>query len=50
VHDVKVMAKEIGFPIRKLPENNSLCPSYGSNQNRKTSAYQIENKHNVVIL
>jgi hypothetical protein len=29
VYDIKVMAKEIGFPIRKLPENTSLYPIVG---------------------
>jgi len=35
VHDVKVMAKEIGLPIRKLPENTSLYPVMGQTKTRK---------------
>jgi len=29
VHDVKVMAEEIGLQIRKLPENNFALPIVG---------------------
>jgi hypothetical protein len=35
VHDVKVMAEEIGLPIRKLPKNISLYPIMGQTKTRK---------------
>jgi len=35
VHDVKVMAEEIGLPIRKLPKNTSLYPIMGKTKTRK---------------
>jgi hypothetical protein len=35
VHDVKVMAEEIGLPIRKLPEDTLLYPIVGQTKTRK---------------
>jgi hypothetical protein len=35
VHDVKVMAKEIGLPIRKLPKDTSLYPIMDQIKTRK---------------
>jgi len=35
VHDVKVMAEEIGLPIRKLSKDTSLYPIMGQTKTRK---------------
>jgi hypothetical protein len=35
VHDVKVMAEEIGLPIRKLPKDTSLYLIMGQTKTRK---------------
>jgi hypothetical protein len=35
VHEVKVMAKKIGLPIRKLPKDTSLDPIMGQTKTRK---------------
>jgi hypothetical protein len=35
VHDVKVMAEEIGLPIRKLPKDTSLYPIVGQTKTKK---------------
>jgi hypothetical protein len=35
VHEVKVMAEEIGLPIRKLPKDTSLDPILGQIKTRK---------------
>jgi hypothetical protein len=37
MHDVKVMAEQIGLPIRKLPKDTSLYPIMGQNKTRKLS-------------
>jgi hypothetical protein len=35
VHDVKVMAKKIGLPIRNLPKDTSLYPIMGQTKTRE---------------
>jgi hypothetical protein len=35
MHDVKVMAEQIGLPIRKLPKDTSLYPIMGQTKTRK---------------
>jgi hypothetical protein len=35
MHDVKVMAKQIGLPIRKLPKDTSLYPIIGQTKTMK---------------
>jgi hypothetical protein len=35
VHDVKVMAEQIGLPIRKLPKDTSLYLIIGQTKTRK---------------
>ena len=35
VHDVKVMAENIGLSIRKLPKDTSLYPTMGQTKTRK---------------
>ena len=50
LHDVKVMAKEIGFPIRKLLENTLLYLVVGQTKTRKFMLIGLETKHNVTIL
>jgi hypothetical protein len=35
VHDVKVMAENIGLSIRKLPKDTSLYPIMGQTKTRK---------------
>jgi hypothetical protein len=50
VHDVKVMAEEIGLPKKESPRKYFALSSCGSNQNQETSTYRIGNKHNVNIL
>jgi hypothetical protein len=44
------MAKEIGFPIRKLPENTSLYLVLAQIKTRKLLLTRLETKHNVTIL
>jgi hypothetical protein len=50
VHDVKVMAEEIGLPIRKLLENASLYPVVDQTKTRKLLLTRLETKHNVIVL
>jgi hypothetical protein len=35
MHDIKVMAEEIGLPIRKLLKDTSLYPIMGQTKTRK---------------
>jgi hypothetical protein len=49
VYDVKVIAEEIGFPIRKLLENTLLYPVMDQTKTRKTSAYRIGNQTQCVF-
>jgi hypothetical protein len=48
VHDVKIIAEEIGLPIRKLLENTLFYPIVG--QTRKLLLTGLETKHNVTVL
>jgi hypothetical protein len=50
VHDVKVMAEEIGLPIRKITENTSLYLVIGQTKTRKLLLTGLETKHNVTVL
>jgi hypothetical protein len=50
MHDVKVIAEEIGLPIRKLPENTSLYLVVGQTKTRKLLPTRVEIKHNVTVL
>jgi hypothetical protein len=50
VHDVKVIAKEIGLPIKKLLENTSLYLIVGQIKTRKLLLTGLENKYNVTVL
>jgi len=50
VHDVKVMAEEIGLPIRKIAENTSLYLVIGQTKTRKLLFTGLETKHNVTVL
>jgi hypothetical protein len=50
VHDVKVMAEEIGLPIRKFSQNTSLYLVVGQTKTRKLLLTRLETKHNVTIL
>jgi hypothetical protein len=50
VHDVKVMAEEIGLPIRKLLENASLYPVVDQTKTRKLLLTRLKTKHNVIVL
>jgi hypothetical protein len=50
LHDVKIVAKEIGLPIRKLPENTLLYPVVGQTKTKKLLLSELETKHNVTIL
>jgi len=50
VHDVKVMAEEIGLPIRKIAENTSLYLIIGQTKTRKLLLTGLETKHNVTVL
>jgi hypothetical protein len=50
VHNVKVMAEEIGFPIRKLPKNTSFYLIVGQTKTKKLLLTLLENKHNVTVL
>jgi hypothetical protein len=50
VLDVKVMAEEIGLPIRKLPENTSLYLVVGQTKTNKLLLTGLETKHNVTVL
>jgi hypothetical protein len=50
MHDVKVIVKEIGLPIRKLPENILLYPVMSLTKTRKLLLTGLETKHNVTIL
>jgi len=49
VHDVKVMAKEIGILIRKLPKNTLLYLVMGQTKTRKLLLTGLETKHNVIV-
>jgi hypothetical protein len=46
VHDVKVIAKKIGLPIRKLSENTLLYPIVGQTKTKKVLLTGLETKHN----
>ena len=50
MHDIKVMAEKIGFPIRKLLENSLLYPIMGQTKTRKLLLIGLKTKHNVIIL
>jgi hypothetical protein len=50
VLDVKVMAEEIGLPIRKLLENTSFYPVMGQTKTKKLLLTGLETKHNVTVL
>jgi len=48
--DVKVMAEEIGLPIRKLSKNIPLNPIVGQTKTKKLLLTKLETKQNVTIL
>jgi hypothetical protein len=50
VQDVKVMAEEIGLPIRKLLENTLIYPVIGQTKTRKLLLAGLETKHNITEL
>jgi hypothetical protein len=50
VLDVKVMAEEIGLPIRKLLENTLFYPVMGQTKTKKLLLTGLETKHNVTVL
>jgi hypothetical protein len=50
MHNVKVMPKEIGLPIKKLLENTSLYPVVGQTKTRKLLFTGLETKHNAIVL
>ena len=50
VHDVKAMAQEIGFPIRKLPENTLFYLIMGHTNTMKLLLTALETKYNVTVL
>ena len=50
VHDVKVMAEQIGLPIRKLPKDTSLYLIMGQTKTRKLLLTKLKVKHNVTVL
>ena len=50
LHDINVMAKEIGLPIRKLLKNTSLYSIVGETKTRKLLHTRLKTKHNVTIL
>ena len=50
VHDVKVMAEEIGLPIRKLPKNTSFYPIIGHTKIKKLLLIGLKTKQNVIVL
>jgi len=50
VHDIKVMAKEIGLLTRKFLENASLYPVVGQTKTKKLLLTGLETKYNVTVL
>ena len=50
MHDFKVMAEEIGLPIRKLRENTTLYSIMGQTKTRNLLLIELKTKHNVNIL
>jgi hypothetical protein len=49
VHVVKVVAEEIGLPIRKLLENTSLYPVVGQTKTIKFLFTGLETKYNATV-
>jgi len=50
VHDIKVMAEEIGLSIRKLPENTLIYLVVGQTKIRKLLLIGLKTKHNITVL
>jgi hypothetical protein len=50
VHDIKVMAKEIGLLTRKFLENASLYLVLGQTKTKKLLLTGLETKYNVTVL
>ena len=44
MHNIKVMTKKIGLPIKKTLIKYFALSNYVSNQNKKISTYQIKNQ------
>jgi len=49
MHDVKVMAEEIGLSIKKLLENILFYPILGQTKTRKLLLTKLETKHNFIV-
>ena len=50
MHDIKVMAEEIGLPIRKLTGNTLLYQILSQTKTKKLLLTELKTKHNVTVL
>jgi len=50
VYDIKVIAEEIGLPIRKLTGNTLLYRILSQTKTKKLLLTELKTKHNVTVL
>jgi hypothetical protein len=50
VYDIKVIAEEIGLPIRKLTGNTLLYQILSQTKTKKLLLTKLKTKHNVTVL
>jgi hypothetical protein len=50
MHDIKIMAENIGLSIKELPENTSFYPIVGQTKTRKLLLTGLKTKHNITVL